>query len=55
MYYTKRQQRNFWRKERERYLYLLGQSVAKSAIIKFKKLIKICDTTLQELGGLQWK
>ena len=34
--YSRRQQRNFWRKERERYLYLLGQSVAKSAIIKFK-------------------
>ena len=53
--YTKRQQKRFWRKERERYLYLLGQSVAKNTIIKLKKLIKICDVTLEELGGLQWK
>ena len=53
--YTIRQQKRFWRKERERYLYLLGQSIAKSAIIKFKKLIKICDNTLAELGGIQWK
>ena len=51
MFYGKGQLKRFWKKERERYLYLLEQSVAKSMVAKYKKLVTVCDSTLKKLEG----
>ena len=51
MLYGKGQLKRFWRKEKERYLYLLEQSIAKSMVAKYKKLVAVCDSTLKELEG----
>jgi len=51
MFYGKGQLKRFWKKEKERYIWLMEQSIAKSTVKKYKELVAICDTTLKELEG----